>query len=84
MSKTTSIKLPRRSETPFELVYIATAFTRDDGQSTLRIENGVHTEVEMIVNRDFSLQLVALLIAHFEIVPGEMFKALAEQGHIKL
>ena len=83
MSTTTSIKLPPRGEDLRQAPYVATAFTRDDGHSTLRVENGYHTEVEMTVNKEFTVQLVALLIAHFQILPGEMFKALSEQGFIK-
>ncbi len=72
LPRTTGHKMPARHARDRDMPMIATAFTRDDEQSTLRIENGICTEVEMNIDKPFTLRLVALLISHFDVTPADI------------
>lgn len=83
MSKTTRTKMPVRSPRDEMMPVIAVAFTRDEDHSTLRIENGIHTEVEMYVTPEFCLALVGLLTAHFNLLPKQIAAVLEHMGELK-
>lgn len=83
MSKTTRTKMPARSPRDEQWPVIAVAFTRDENHSTLRIENGLHTEVEMNVTPEFCLALVGLLTAHFNLLPRQISAVLEKMGELK-
>lgn len=82
MSKTTRVKMKDRGEIKRGLATVTTVFTRNENHTTLRIEDGLRTEVEMIITRDFALQLVGALTSHFVFLPREISGEMKEQGSL--
>lgn len=80
MGKTTQVKMPQRNKIVDPFPTVTTIFTEKVGQTTMRIENGLRTELESIVTREFCLTLVGALTAHFDLMPKEICAEMQRLG----